>query len=88
MINNCQDTIKFTFKYSDLEATFLNVNIKIKEMLSLIRVFMKKSQTVISTLNFHHAILFHANRAFPLARVNVTDVLRRITRVLKKILTD
>ena len=30
-INNCHDTIKFTFNYSDLEANFLDVNIKMKE---------------------------------------------------------
>ena len=45
---------------------------------------MKKSQTVINTLNLHHAIPFHASRTFPIARLNVTDVLRRITHVLKK----
>ena len=30
-INNCHDTIKFTFKYSNREANFLDVNIKMKE---------------------------------------------------------
>ena len=30
-INNCHDTIKFTFKYSNQVATFLDVNIKMKE---------------------------------------------------------
>ena len=30
-INNCRDTIKFTFNYSNQEATFLDVNIKMKE---------------------------------------------------------
>ena len=47
-------------------------------------MFMKKSQTVISTLNFHHVILFHASRAFPIVSQNVIDVLCRITHVLKK----
>ena len=30
-INNCHDTIHFIFNYSNQEATFLDVNIKMKE---------------------------------------------------------
>ena len=55
---------------------------------SIFSTLVPRLQTVISTLNLYHAILFHANRAFPMARLNVTDVLRRITHVLKKTLTD
>ena len=47
-------------------------------MVSLIQVFMKKPQIVISTLNVHHVILFRANRAFPTAKQNVIDVLHHI----------
>ena len=57
-----------------------------KEIVNLIQLFTKKSQTAISTLKLHHVILFHASRAFPTAGLNVTDVLHQITHVLKKIL--
>ena len=36
-------------------------------------MFMKKSQIVISKLNFHRVSLFRANRAFPIIRLHVTD---------------
>ena len=79
-INNCHDTIKSTFNYSNQEAFFLDVNFKMKENAEL------DTQTVISTLHLHQVILFHASMAFTIVRPNVTDVLRQITHVLKKIL--
>ena len=43
-------------------------------MVSLIQVFMKKSQIVISILNFHHAIILSlANKAFHIVRSITSD---------------
>ena len=48
----------------------------------------KKDTNCYRYMNLYHAILFRANRAFSIARPNITDVFRRIIHVLKKILTD
>ena len=87
-INNCHATIKFTFNYLNKESIFLDVNIKIKENDELDISVNEKVTNCHQYIKFYHVILFHVNRAFPLARLNVTGVLRRITHVLKKIQTD
>ena len=53
MISFLKSIIFITFGYSNKDVTFLDVNIKIK-------VFLKRLQIVISTLNFHNVILFYA----------------------------
>ena len=87
-INDCHDTIKFTFNHSNQEATFLDVNIKMKENGALDTSVHEKFTNCHQYIEFASCHPLSRNRTFLIARLNVTDVLRQITHVLKKILTD
>ena len=80
------DTIKFTFNCSKKIATFLDVNVKMKETCELDTCVHEKFTNVINTWRFHHVILFFCERAFPKVKLSVIDILRHIMQVLKTIL--
>ena len=85
-INKFHDTIKFTFNYSNKEATFLDVNIKMKENGKLDTSITEKATNCHKNIEISSCHPFPINRAFPTAKQNVMDVLHQIMCVLRVIL--
>ena len=86
-INNCHDSMKFTFNYSTQEVTFLDVNIKMKANGELDTSVHKKVTNCHQYIEVSSCHPLSCKQGIPHSQAKRYRLLRWITHVLKKILT-